>query len=133
MTHGTHFFLHQARLVLVVLAMAFAMPALGHDVEGEGRREAPRAALAAVPDKAQAVLADVMQCARVCGQRPERLSSGSRFGGPSQQYVPRVNHLSHLQKSLFGQYRGYGTVLSSPATVVPVCRYYIYALGHLLC
>ena len=121
-----------ALLLAFFMAMAPTATTAAQGVDA-ARQQERGTVLASLPDKAQAVLADASQLVQLCGQRPERLSSASQYGGPSGQTLPRIHHLFHLQHISFCHYRGGGALLSSPIMALPACRYYVYTLGHLLC
>ena len=120
------------------LLLALALLAWSHTAQAAqnarpSRHDGGCVMAAGLPDRAQAVLTDATQLARICAQRPQRLSPAPQYGGSTVRTLPRIHHLFHLQRVSFSHYRGAGYALSAPVTALPACRYYVYMLGHMLC
>ena len=83
-------------------------------------------------EKVCATTLSLHESARVCSSAPVR-TTNIQQPSPTQRLLTRSHKLFDIQKTCFCNYRGQGSILSSPIMPLPACEYYIFTLRRLLC
>lgn len=120
-------------LHIVTLLLLFSIGCPGESLAAESQRQKEQlcAVSTAHQPSGEAILSDAQSIYRVCSSRPERILPGN--GAPQHTSAGRTACCNKHLQPLHACFRGKARSETAPFSSKASCRYYVFALRHLLC
>lgn len=117
--------------VVLLLLLAAGCPGEACAAENQQQKEQLCAISTAHQPSGEAILSDAQSIYRVCSSRPERILPGN--GALQHTVVGRAACCNKHLQTLYALFRGKTRSETAPFSSKASCKYYVFALRHLLC